>query len=271
MVGLQPSEMDWSKYPIEKVLHYVAGVIPGIVALILLELVAPGTLRGILNSGFLGYRTTIALILLLAFVIGNTLSTGLGMLLIVPMATLGAITYGIRSRSSYQDRHAYDPAPWRDPNWRALAKMHLGDRAPNDTLLEPRKSFDFKRKMQEILPEKLRTVSLAEMDAQRNSLEQDDGNWAYWYQHFHDLIIQEEDRSFDTYIRKGLVFNLETAAVFLVVCAFGVPTIRHWWVIIPASAWIIYLILEMAGEYAKRLDRWSTFAAQIKYLSKKDT
>src|SRR5258705_12627328 len=130
--------MDLSKYPLEKLLHYLAGVIPGIVALILLEVVTPGTLRAVLNSGFLGYRTSIALVLLLAFVIGNTLSTALAILLIVPTATLGAITYAVRSRPSYQDRHAYDPAPWRDPNWRALAKKHLGDRAPNDTLLEPR-------------------------------------------------------------------------------------------------------------------------------------
>jgi hypothetical protein len=261
-------KMDLSKYLLEKILHYVAGVIPGIIALVLFECVAPGALRGIFNNGFLGYRTTVALTLLLAFIIGNTLSTCLSIILIVFVSVMAAITVAIRERQSYKDRHAYDPAPWRDPKWRALAKKHLGDRAPNDTLLEPRKAFDFRRRLQEILPEKARTVSIPEMDAQRNNLEQDDQNWAYWYQHHHDLVIQEEDRSFESYVRKGLVFNFETAAVFLIVCSFCVPSVRHWWVLVPASAWIVYMLLEMFGEYAKRINNWSMFAEQIKFLSK---
>lgn len=259
--------MDLSKYPLEKLLHYLAGVIPGIAALLMLEAATPGVLGSLFSVGFLGYRAKIVLVLLLAFVIGNTLSISLSFILTVPLIAMGTITYAIRSRSTYQDRHAYDAAPWRDARWRALAKQHLGDRAPNDTLLDPRKGFDLRRKFQEILPEKLRTVSLAEMDAERNRLEVDDANWAAWYDHFHQLIIQEEDRSFDSYVKKGLTFNFEATAAFILVSAIFVPPVRHWWVIVPACVWILFLILETFAEYVKRLNGWSTFISQIKYLS----
>src|SRR5258706_15782068 len=103
--------MDWSKYPLDKVLHYAAGIIPGLVALFVIEVIATGSFARFFNLGFLGYRTKIGLILLLAFVIGNTLSVCLGFILVVPLAAMGATTYAIRSRSSYEARHPCDAAP----------------------------------------------------------------------------------------------------------------------------------------------------------------
>jgi hypothetical protein len=51
--------MDPFKYPIEHLFDFVAGVIPGFTALI----------------SFLGYKTKLFLILVVAFVIGNNMTT----------------------------------------------------------------------------------------------------------------------------------------------------------------------------------------------------
>jgi hypothetical protein len=72
--------MDWSKYPLEKLFSFVAAVIPGFVAL----LVFPGSLQWLFALGFLGYRTRVTVVVLLAFVVGFTMTTILS-------AFLGAI------------------------------------------------------------------------------------------------------------------------------------------------------------------------------------
>ena len=263
--------MDWSKYPLEKLLHYAAGVIPGFAALFVLEIVASGSFARFFKVDFLGYKTKITLILLAAFVIGNTLSILLGIIVGMTLVVAGAITAAMRSRPTYQRRHAYDAVPWRDPFWRMLARKRLGDRAPNDTLLESRVAFDLHRNFQAGLPEHLRTQSLQEMDMVRNKLETDDANWAAWYQHYHELILRKENRSFDSYVRTGLTFNLETAALFLLVSTFFVRSMRHWWVILPACVWIAFLVLENMGNWTKYTNRWSTLSAQIAHLSGAET
>lgn len=67
--------MDLSKYPLEKVFYFVAGVIPGFTALLIFQLAVPGAFTWFFTLGFIGYKTKLSLILLVAFVIGNSMTT----------------------------------------------------------------------------------------------------------------------------------------------------------------------------------------------------
>lgn len=263
--------MDISKYPLEKLLHYVAGIIPGLTALLVMEMAAPSTLGRLFALGFLGYRTKLIAVLLAAFVIGNTLTVFFGIILGVILVVIGAVIEAVRARPAYQARHAGDPAPWRDLRWRALVKKRLDTPAPDDTMLEPRAAFDLRRKIQEILPEQARSVSLKEMDEQRRKAEINDLRWSEWYHHYHDLVIQKENRTFDSYVRKGLTFNMETAALYVLVSAAFVPAMRHWWYILPACGWVLFVVLETLGNWNQYANKWSTLSAQIKYLSEVDS
>jgi hypothetical protein len=70
--------MDFTKFPLEKLLFFVAGVIPGFVALLIFGLAHPAAFNWFFVLGFLGYKTKLCLILLVAFVVGNSLTTFFG-------------------------------------------------------------------------------------------------------------------------------------------------------------------------------------------------
>src|ERR1019366_7110704 len=111
--------MDFSKYPLEKLFYFLAGVIPGFVALFIFQLAVPGSFGWFFNLGFLGYRTKLSLILLAAFVVGNTLTTFLsGFLRFIGGAYFG----GIVALRPYRPPRSYVVAPWRDPKWRTVLK-----------------------------------------------------------------------------------------------------------------------------------------------------
>jgi hypothetical protein len=69
--------MDFTKLPLEKLLYFVAGVIPGFVVLLIFQAAHPYAFGWFVNLAFLGYKTKISLILLVAFVAGNTLTASL--------------------------------------------------------------------------------------------------------------------------------------------------------------------------------------------------
>jgi hypothetical protein len=59
--------MDWSRYPLDKLVFFVAGIIPGSVALLVYQLAVPGSFNWFFALGFLGYRSKLTLIVLVAF------------------------------------------------------------------------------------------------------------------------------------------------------------------------------------------------------------
>jgi hypothetical protein len=73
--------MEPSKLPIEKVFFFIAGIIPGFVAMLVFNLAAPGSFTWFFTMGFLGYKTKLGVTLLTAFVVGNSLTTFLNALL----------------------------------------------------------------------------------------------------------------------------------------------------------------------------------------------
>jgi hypothetical protein len=167
----------------------------------------------------------------------------------------------------YQPPHSNDSAPWRDPRWRSLVKIHLGARSPDDTLPVPRINFDMNREFQGILPERARAVPLAQLEAERLKLEMDDDNWAAWYDQYHAPVIQKQDVTFDSYAHRGLAFNFETAALCVLLSAAFTSSVRHWWYILPACLWTAYFVLETVGTVHRQMNKWLSLSEQIKYLS----
>src|SRR5882757_1233860 len=123
--------MDLSKYPLEKFFFFAAGIIPGFVALLIFQFAAPGSFGWFFCLGFLGYKSKLSIILLTAFIIGNSLTSFLS-------GILGGIggAIGMRlAREPYQPPHNQKIAPWRDARWRIVLRSRLGDQVPNDTIL----------------------------------------------------------------------------------------------------------------------------------------
>lgn len=103
--------MDWSKFPIEKLTHYVAGIIPGFCVLVLVEFAHPGIGARFFGIGFLGYRTKVAVALAFAFLVGNTLTALLTLILGVLFGVMVGMEMRSAHRSSVQD---WQPTPWQD-------------------------------------------------------------------------------------------------------------------------------------------------------------
>lgn len=256
--------MDFSKYPFEKLFYFAAGVIPGFVALLIFQLAAPGSFAWFFALGFLGYRAKLGLILLAAFVVGNSLTTFLSSLL----GALGGALGSISVKEPYKPPHSYDTAPWRDERWRTVLKSRLGAQAPNDTSLIPPAVLKIRREMIDSLPANERPMALVNLGREKLSAEMDDGNWEQWYDHYHQVVVFEEDRKdFDLYVRRGLNFNLETAAVYVLISAVFVRSLRHWWCILPTCMWVLLLVAQEYSGFKRYTNKWSSLSAQIKYLS----
>jgi hypothetical protein len=255
--------MDLSKYPLEKLLYFVAGVIPGFVALLTFQLAAPGSFGWFFTLGFLGYRTKLSLIVLACFVVGYSMTTILKGLL----GAIGGIPGTVIALRSYKPSYSYHVAPWRDSIWRRLVKNRLGATAPDDTQLISQQILDLRRKMLEHLPEEQRAAVLIDLNREKLKAEVDDGEWSRWYDHYHQIVLQPELRDFVSHVQTGLNLNLETAALFVLVSATVVPGLRHWWCILPACMWVLMLVAEVFSAWRRFTDRWLTLSDQIKYLA----
>ena len=244
--------MDLSKFPLDKLFYFVAGVIPGFVALLIFQLAAPGSFGWFFALGFLGYKTKLSLILVAAFAVGYSMTTILAGLLGAIGGAIGTVI-GLRP---YKPSHSYAVAPWRDPRWRTLVRSQLGAQAPNDTRLMSQEALDHRRRMVDLLPEDQRSIALADLNLERINAEIDDDSWAQWYDHYHRIVLQPDDRDFVSHVRTGLNLNLETAAVYVLLSAAVVPSVRHWWCILPACMWVLILVAEVFSAWKRFTDKW---------------
>jgi hypothetical protein len=255
--------MDLSKYPIEKLFYFVAGIIPGFIALLIFNLVTPGSFGWFFTLGFLGYKTKLSLILLTAFVVGNSMTTFLTSL-------LGAIGGAIGARVAqqpYKPPYSYDVAPWREPTWRAVLRNRLKEQTPKDTRPMSQELLELKRKGIDLLPEAQREAAHASLNLEKFDADIDDGNWSRWYDHYHEVVLNPEKRDLQWFVQTGLSFNLETAAPYVIVSVPFVPAVRHSWCIWPAAFWVVLLIAQSYSESIRYNNKWSTLSAQIRYLS----
>jgi hypothetical protein len=254
--------MDWSKFPLEKLFFFVAGILPGFVALLIFHFAVPGSFAWFFTMSGLGYKTKLSLVLLAAFVAGNTMTTFLNSLL----SAVGFLVGSVMGLRPYKPSHSYSIAPWRDERWRTLLNRQLGSQAPNDTRPMPQELFDLRRKLIEHLPEGQRQKALADLQLERINAGIDDSKWAQWYDHYHQIVLQPEDRDFVSHVRSGLNFNLQTASLYVLLSALVVPAVRRWWCILPACAWVLLLIGEAFWIMKRFTDKWSTLSEQMRYL-----
>lgn len=252
--------MDLSRYPLEKIFHFAAGFIPGLAALLIFEAAHPGGFRWFFGLGFLGYRTKLVAILLAAFVLGNTMSEFLTFLAEAVGRVIGYAT-------PYRPSQLYAVAPCRDPGWRVLVQDVIGPAALADVQLMTPELYDFRLKLLESVPESERKDAAFALLQERAEAVMNDQCWQHWYDHYHQLIVQRADHSFESYVRTGLAYNLQTAAVYYLIFAATFPAIRRRWCILPACMWVVIFAGEIYGAWTRFGNRWSTFQEQLAYLS----
>jgi hypothetical protein len=253
--------MEWSKYPLEKLLYFVAGIIPGFLALMIAQLHNPGLFDWFFAVGFLGYRTKLSLILLASFAIGYSMTTFLRALLGGIGGAVGALV-----KRPYQSPHTFKVAPWRDPRWRTALANHLGAKVPKDSHPIAADIFETRREMVDYLPKDQQAAAHYALKSERLNAEMDDLQWEQWYDHYHEIVLKPADRDVFQHVRWGLNLNLETAALCVLLSAPVVPRLRHWWCILPACLWLSILLAEEYSGWKQYTNRWSTLSAQIKYL-----
>lgn len=173
--------VDLSKYPVEKLFHFVAGIIPGAVVLFLMEIASPGKFSWLFSLPFLGYRTKLSLIVLAAFVVGNSMTVFLTMLI----GALGGAIGAVMASRPFQPAFRYEVAPWRDLRWRVLVRSRLGGDAPRDIFPMSRVIYEMRLKMIGLKPEAERLAAINELNLELHAGNIEDGRWQQWYDHFH--------------------------------------------------------------------------------------
>jgi hypothetical protein len=255
--------VDFSKYPIEKFFYFLAGVIPGCVALWVFQVAHPGTFEWLFANAFLGYRTKLAIVGLSSFVTGNSLNSFLNGLL----GMMGGIYGRIIGMRPYRPSKSYETAPWRDSRWRSALKAKLGSESPNDTFLMTQELYDLRRLQLDYLPKTQADLGLAQLNLEKLQTEIDDSRWAQWYEHYHRMLYYPTSPDPAWHVARGLAFNLETTALYLLISAVFVPALRKWWCIIPSCIWVLLLIAQEYAGLKRAMDKWETLSDQIKYLS----
>ncbi len=259
--------MDLSKYPLEKLSYFIAGIIPGIVALLIYELAVPGSFTWFLALCFLGYKTKLGIVVLTAFIIGNSMTQFLSSILGAIGGAIGGVKGNREAREPYKPPHSYDVAPWRDLRWRTALKTHLGEQAPTDSRLISPQLLTLMRTSIDNLPEAERPAARAKLERDRIQAEIDEGNWAQWYDHFHRVILSgQQKRDIETHVHRALAFNLQAAALYVLVSASFVPGLRRWWCMLPACMWVFVLFAQEYSGITNYINPWSTLSEQTKYL-----
>jgi len=105
--------MEWLKISLERLLGFLAALIPGAAVLLLFILHYPELAARVWQLDYLGYQTKVVLSVFCMFLAGWTISTAFNSLL---HAIGGAIGGFIGSGSGQEPKFK----PWHNANWRSL-------------------------------------------------------------------------------------------------------------------------------------------------------
>jgi hypothetical protein len=255
--------MDFTKFPLEKLLFFVAGVIPGFVALLIFGLAHPAAFNWFFVLGFLGYKTKLCLILLVAFVVGNSLTTFLERFL----AAIGGALGGAAASRTIPGVVLLQCRTLARPQLAGNSQEASRSRSSKDTNVMRDELYRMRCELVNLGPEADRPAALMALNIEKFNSEMDDDAWARWYDQYHWTILFPGKRDFVWHIANGLNFNLQTASLYILVSAVIVPAVRHWWSILPACVWVLLFVLESYMSIKNATDKWSTLSAQIRYLS----
>lgn len=211
--------MNFGNVPLEKVWSFLA-VIPGAAVMLIFRFSHPEAFSWFYSSAAtLGYRTRITLLLMVALIIGHTLTSAINF-------CAGAIGGVIGSLTPYKPSDFYDIAPWRDPTWRALVSRRLGPEVVpgnipwvSNTVLEQQKSA------LAFSPEADRTAALSQLMVDRMAAITNDTRWREWYSHYHAKMTLTPgiENGFAWHLYTGLSANLEATALYILIahCLFN--------------------------------------------------
>jgi hypothetical protein len=256
--------MNLIKYQIDKLVYFIAGIIPGLTALLICDLARPGTHQWFFSQPYLTYTTQLSLVLFVAFVLGFSLTTFLRMLL----GGLGGVIGKFTKRFYLLQAPSYVAAPWHDTRWRTVLRRHLGSGAPKDTRPIHPDIFEGRKKLIELMPNpQEREMAMFNLNSEKLDAEIEDMKWERWYDQYHQRVLEPDPRDLFFHVGWGLRANFYSAAFVALIASPFVPPLQHWWVWGLTSGWLLLLVAEEYAWFDKRRDQWTTLNAQIKYLS----
>lgn len=254
--------MDILKYPIDRLFGLVASVIPGFASLTLFALSHPHAFSQVFSYQILGYKMTIFVVFMVAFVAGASIN-----MLVRMLAGASAYPIGQKySKKPYQPAHTFETAPWRDQIWRARVKKVLGESAPEDSLLMTEQAYQARLQLLENFQgDKQQQIS--QLARERLVSQINDGKWREWYDHYKTIVLNEGHRDFAGNVYQGFLGNMEATAFVGLFGLIAVPAARHWWVAAAVFIWLLATIGDIAQAVKKSTNIWGTLFEQITYLS----
>lgn len=258
------------KIPVERIVYFVAAVIPGAVAILIYQSVTKTTIQWLFNIGFWGYRTKLGLLIVAAFVIGHTLTNLVRGVIddLAPILAEWVARIPWPTKASFE----HEAAPWRSTEWRNAVKARLGPSAPQDLKLMTLEMMKQATSFATSLPPDQQASELSRIVQERTSSALNDMEWSNLYSHYHFQVTQlHEHASRDeitVFIRDGFTYNFLAAALYVLASAVVVPAVRQWWCMLPAAAWLLAFAMYMVAVARRTFaNKWSTLHDQISYLS----
>ena len=253
-------KMQEFEYPLDKMFHFVAGVVPGAAVLLLRFQSQPALCLRIAYDPFLGYKTKLCIFVLFCFVIGNAITTVLGGFVGAFAGALGALSQ--RFSASRTD----SAAPWRDRRWRKVALLNLQERAPADTTLITEELYLLRSAAFESLPPEQRRMENYSLSMERLRTQRDDREWASWYEQLHFQVLQEQEDDFTVRITSGFSSNITATALVVIIGMIVKSTARPHWLCGACVLWIAFAVVRVVAELYRISNPWSTIDKQIARL-----
>jgi hypothetical protein len=254
--------VDFEKLKLKEVFFFLAGVFPGLIVIATLAAAYPEVFARFSSSPFPGYKVKIASIVVLAFVVGNSLTT----LLMVAANAIGPVLGGLLVKLDLQSAGTNVAAPWRDPKWRNLVTQQIAPNVPGQAAFVSDELYAMQRRGFEGLPEPERNRQIAELGARKFLGDVADQAWAEWYDHYHYIVLNPADRPVEWHIQTGLAVNLATGALWLVGSMIFLPAARKWWCISFACLWFAVAVIATLHFMWNLTHPWRTYSIQLKYL-----
>jgi len=264
--------IDFGKFPFEKAVHLLTKFLPGFALLYLYNTQSPGTITSLLSLAYLGYATRVWLLITICFALGYTLSTFLNTVLSTVAGAIGALW---ASFTSARHPYRYQIAPWRDSNWRAAYICRFGSEAPRDlTLVLPGNAAELLRLSQPLPPNMADQQTLAEQITLQINSElkaaidaiTNDTEWRMCYERMKFKVLFESPLEPIEEVFGRLDSDFSLASAVLIAGTALSAQFRVWWLMVPATGWIIVSVLRFCAKAYQIAEPWSTLRAQIEML-----
>ena len=264
--------IDFGKFPFEKAVHLLTKVVPGFALLSVYNAKNPSAITGLLSLPYLGYATRVWLMISICFVLGYTLFTVVNSVGGALAGAIGALWgYFARSRHPYE----YQVAPWRDPTWRAAYISRFGSEAPkNLTLVLPRHAAELLESRQPLpagladhqrLAEQITLQINSELKAAIDAIT-NDTDWRMCYERMKFMVLFQRPLEAIEEVLGQLDSDFSIASIIVIVGAALSNQFRVWWLMFPATGWLVVGVLRFCAKVYQFTYPWSTLRAQIELL-----